>query len=577
MKKYIYTLFLSALLPMMGFGQEPLPDGGLHVDGSHNFMVPVDSLDIRPWAADFTVSFTIDFDSIKDNATTSLLGLRSREWDGTDKADRGTLWVDCINDNDTMYLSYGFRYYDRIEQYTTKDSININDLSGSHIITLVHGTRKIISDIFAYYYADFGYYRTMYIDGKAVSEISIDTDRETISDLQWRETSHFVIGGSLSDALPYSGMLYDFKYYDMALNSEQVAVSCTETPDEKDENFLAPTCFWDFRNMTTDNISDSYSSSGNISGLSAETGDFLSDAFIPVISKDYESFDKDSILSLYYCFTDGLFMFLSIGDYKYSDKDSLWSLEKKYAPVPYDYLIPSDDGKYFNGMNERGELNAAYDVTDSIKIGDVFYGEIIECDFGGFFLFPDTVIDIYYADGRKNIITENVSLFYVDFWARYMRMKNGDDAQSSIFGKVSLNNRYIQGLGWVNNGYGMRHSMNLRMIKNGDKCLYINPLFNGYTALNARGVMPDSVEDAESSPASWHLPSTVASSELVITDNSGKPVCPDKVSVTSISGAVYQCAVRDGGTVDVSSLPQGFYLLTATCGDVTQTLKFIKK
>ena len=107
--------------------------------------------------------------------------------------------------------------------------------------------------------------------------------------------------------------------------------------------------------------------------------------------------------------------------------------------------------------------------------------------------------------------------------------------------------------------------------------MFANPLFNGYTAMNAWGGMPDSVEDAESSPASWHLLSTVASSELAITDNSGKPVCPDRVSVTSISGTVYRCAVRDGGTVDVSSLPQGLYLLTATCGDVTQTLKFIKK
>ena len=115
------------------------------------------------------------------------------------------------------------------------------------------------------------------------------------------------------------------------------------------------------------------------------------------------------------------------------------------------------------------------------------------------------------------------------------------------------------------------------MMKNGNKCLFVNPLFKGYTALNAWGIIPDSVADAESSPASWHLLSTVASSELAITDNSGKPICPDRVSVTSISGTVYQCAVRDGGTVDVSSLPQGFYLLTATCGDVTQTLKFIKK
>ncbi len=123
----------------------------------------------------------------------------------------------------------------------------------------------------------------------------------------------------------------------------------------------------------------------------------------------------------------------------------------------------------------------------------------------------------------------------------------------------------------------MRHSMNFRMIKNGDKCLYVNPLFNGYTALNTWGGMPDSAESTDSSPASWHLPSTVAGSELVIADNSGRTVCPDRVSVTSLSRTVYQCAVRDGGTVDVSTLPQGFYLLTATCGDVTQTLKFIKK
>ena len=93
MKQFTFILILALLSPALAYSQT---NGGLHVDGSRNFMVPVDSLDIRPWAADFTVSFTIDFDSIKDNATTSLLGLRSREWDGTDKADRGTLWVDCI-------------------------------------------------------------------------------------------------------------------------------------------------------------------------------------------------------------------------------------------------------------------------------------------------------------------------------------------------------------------------------------------------------------------------------------------------------------------------------------------------
>ena len=78
MKQFTFILIMTLLSPALAYSQT---NGGLHVNGSHNFMVPVDSLDIRPWAADFTVSFTIDFDSIKDNATTSLLGLRSREWD----------------------------------------------------------------------------------------------------------------------------------------------------------------------------------------------------------------------------------------------------------------------------------------------------------------------------------------------------------------------------------------------------------------------------------------------------------------------------------------------------------------
>ena len=210
MKQFTFILIMTLLSPALAYSQT---NGGLHVDGSRNFMVPVDSLDIRPWAADFTVSFTIDFDSIKDNATTSLLGLRSREWDGTDKADRGTMWVDCINENDTMYLKCGFRYFYRIGE----DTIELPaDFSGIHTVALTHGTSHIADGNI-----DRGFYSTkLFVDGKFVSDI-----RRPISDLWWRETSHFVIGGSLSDALPYSGMLYDFKYYDATLNEEQMASS----------------------------------------------------------------------------------------------------------------------------------------------------------------------------------------------------------------------------------------------------------------------------------------------------------------------------------------------------------------
>ena len=577
MKQFTFILIMTLLSPALAYSQT---NGGLHVDGSRNFMVPVDSLDIRPWAADFTVSLTIDFDSVKDNATTSLLGLRSREWDGTDKADRGTMWVDCINDNDTMYLKCGFRYFYGIGE----DTIELPaDFSGIHTVALTHGTSHIADGNI-----DRGFYSTkLFVDGEFVSDI-----RRPVSDLWWRETSHFVIGGSLSDALPYSGMLYDFKYYDATLNEEQMASSS----DKENENYISPTCHWDFWDMTADEALDSYPNEGTMPGLQALTGDFLSDDFIPVINKDYEGFDKDSTLTFYYGNGYGLGTCLSIDIYAFSEATGLY--ENVYSIVyPYfDYILTDPEGKYFNVLFAEDDLSEAYDVTDGIEAGDMFYGDSIwnqrmslyghtafYCNSG------DTVIDVYYADGRKNIVTQHVS--YSDFSIRGLHCSywNDDrDIEGCISGSVLSNNRYIQGLGWVTlheygeSGIGIGTGLgfstyHLRMLENGNKCLFANPMYATDNTRRIIGSDGGSVEDAESSPASWHLLSTVADSELAITDNSGKPVCPDKVSVTSISGTVYRCAVRDGGTVDVSSLPQGFYLLTATCGDVTQTLKFIKK
>ena len=569
MKQFTFILIMTLLSPALAYSQT---NGGLHVNGSHNFMVPVDSLDIRPWAADFTVSFTIDFDSIKDNATTSLLGLRSREWDGTDKADRGTLWVDCINDNDTMYLKYGFRYYSGMEQNSAK----LLRLDGVHTLTIIHEVKQILSD--TEFIDDNNYSVCLYVDDNCISKIEDYERQNVVSDLWWRETSHFVIGGNLSDALPYSGMLYDFKYYDMALNEKQMAASS----DKENENYTVPTCHWDFLNMTADEALDSYPNEGTMPGLQALTGDFLSDAFIPVINKDYEGFDKDSTLCFYYSWATGLNNELFINEFRYSNEKGLWCLEKKFGMHLFNYLIMDQENKHFNGMNGDEDLTSAFDVSKDIGIGDIFYGDLIESEsYCNFFQGADSVIDVYYADGHKNIVLKTVSNMSLQMYARYCNLvENELNVESGINGGGYLNNRYIEGIGWVNNGSGYHwttSNTNLRMIKIGDKCMFANPLFNGYTAMNAWGGMPDSVEDAESSPASWHLLSTVASSELVITDNSGKPVCPDRVSVTSISGTVYRCAVRDDGTVDVSSLPQGFYLLTATCGDVTQTLKFIKK
>ena len=558
MKQFTFILIMTLLSPALAYSQT---NGGLHVDGSHNFMVPVDSLDIRPWAADFTVSFTIDFDSIKDNATTSLLGLRSREWDGTDKADRGTMWVDCINDNDTMYLKCGFRYFYGIGE----DTIELPaDFSGIHTVALTHGTSHIAED-----YIDRGNYSTkLFVDGKFVSDI-----RRPVSDLWWRETSHFVIGGSLSDALPYSGMLYDFKYYDATLNEEQMASSS----DKENENYISPTCHWDFWDMTADEALDSYPNEGTMPGLQALTGDFLSDDFIPVINKDYEGFDKDSTLTFYVSYASGTVNELSMEAYTYSDSIGLWS---NVDFVNYNFLITDSDGKYFNAMSWKDDLSKAVDVTENVEVGQIFYGDSLSTGFWDYYYsYPDSVIDIYYADGRKNIVTATVSHFDLVIYDYYCYYPYDEDkvVEHGVGGECFLNNRYIQGLGWINSSPEHGYSYNLRMLLNGNKCLFMNPVFKGDVAVWGCGSLPDSVEDAESSPASWHLLSAVVSSELVITDNSGKPVCPDRVSVTSISGTVYRCAVRDGGTVDVSSLPQGFYLLTATCGDVTQTLKFIKK
>ena len=457
-----------------------------------------------------------------------------------------------------MYLKCGFRYFYGIGE----DTIELPaDFSGIHTVALTHGTSHIADDNI-----DRGFYSTkLFVDGKFVSDI-----RRPISDLWWRETSHFVIGGSLSDALPYSGMLYDFKYYDATLNEEQMASSS----DKENENYTVPTCHWDFWNMTADEALDSYPNEGTMPGLQALTGDFLSDDFIPVINKDYKGFDKDSTLTFYVSYASGTLNMLSMEAHAYSDSIGLWINDL------YGFLITDSDGKYFNAIFWEDDLSKAVDVTENVEVGQIFYGDSLStAGMDYYYSYPDSVIDVYYADGRKNIVTATVSDFDLIIYDYYCYYPYDRDkvVEHGIGGQCFLNNRYIQGLGWINSSPEHDYSYNLRMLLNGNKILFMNPVFKGDIAVWGCGNLPDSVEDAEFSPASWHLPSTVASSELVITDNSGKPVCPDRVSVTSISGTVYQCAVSDGGTVDVSSLPQGFYLLTATCGDVTQTLKFIKK
>ena len=385
----------------------------------------------RP-ARGFAVSFTIDFDSIKDNATTSLLGLRSREWDGTDKADRGTMWVDCINENDTMYLKYGFRYYSGMEQNSAK----LLRLDGVHTLTIIHEVKQILSD--TEFIDDNNYSVCLYVDDNCISKIEDYERQNVVSDLWWRETSHFVIGGNLSDALPYSGMLYDFKYYDMALNEKQMAASS----DKENENYTVPTCHWDFLNMTADEALDSYPNEGTMPGLQALTGDFLSDAFIPVINKDYEGFDKDSTLCFYYSWATGLNNELFINEFRYSNEKGLWCLEKKFGMHLFNYLIMDQENKHFNGMNGDEDLTSAFDVSKDIGIGDIFYGDLIESEsYCNFFQGADSVIDVYYADGHKNIVLKTVSNMSLQMYARYCNLvENELYVESGINVGVYLNN-----------------------------------------------------------------------------------------------------------------------------------------
>ena len=410
MKQFTFILIMTLLSPALAYSQT---NGGLHVNGSHNFIVPVDSLDIRPWAADFTVSFTIDFDSIKDNATTSLLGLRSREWDGTDKADRGTLWVDCINENDTMYLSYGVRYFNDIVSDTVKLPAGF---SGAHTVSLYQSVGHI-TDSDPNHLITYGYWFTVTMDGEIISEKI--KDWSDASDLWWRETSCFVIGGGLSDALPYCGTLYDFKYY----NDWQI--------EDGNGGTVEPTAWWDFRSMTAEDVRDTYPGKGTLAGLQAMTGDFLSDEFIPIINKEYEGFDKDSILELY-CSVEALCDELSRCTYTYSD--GLWRTTTGNGP--YRYLIMDENGKYFNGMRRENDLSEARDLTEGVEAGDMFSGDMGYSDI--FTGFNDSVIDVYYADGRKNVVTSLATKFELCLYPPYIRTDNGV-AESDVFGIVSVN------------------------------------------------------------------------------------------------------------------------------------------
>ena len=138
--------------------------------------------------------------------------------------------------------------------------------------------------------------------------------------------------------------------------------------------------------MTAEDVRDTYPGEGTLAGLQAMTGDFLSDKFIPVINKEYESFNKDSTLTFYYGHGTLMVDNLTISIYAASDTPGLY--EYTGGDIHYfDYILTDPEGKYFNALFDKCDLSEAYDVTDGIEVGDLFYGDGISNP-------GDTVIDV---------------------------------------------------------------------------------------------------------------------------------------------------------------------------------------
>lgn len=545
--KHIFTLLLLA----SAFTGVQAQTEGVQVNPENTLAIPVDNLNICPWMADFTVSFTIDCDAIQPDTLTSLLSLRSREWDGTDKEDRGTLWVEY--DGKTGTLSFNRRYFTGVVE--AKADI---ELEGRHTISIVHSSESeaYVTGVTDRYEKNI----SVYVDDQRLFYDPIGYRMHENGDLWWRETNYFLIGDEVADAMPYGGTVYDFKYYDMPLTESEIKeywnVSYNEG-GELPEHLKVYVC--------AENGSLNHSGSNGVQPLLAN---YRSDAFKPGEHTRPDTYlpvlSRDSVNYISYV-SKGHADFWQSGIAAFepsAECDTLWN-GLFYGWGSYYGISISRDNAMISAIGEFGGENMIYNLD--LEVGD----EVNYINFENVESYesPYHVADVYYADGRKNIVFAEIGS-YNDFAnERYFVHPEYYPEGAEYRADVWQNLRFIEGVYPLPAG-GCSF---LRSVKYGSDVAYLNPVFDSVTSeveTEAKG----SVETTSSDKAPYSLLSTVVGDRLVI---NGSGI--SSVSVVSPAGAVMPCVLSGDNTVDVSALARGIYLLRVCGTEGVQTLKFVKE
>ena len=538
--KHIFTLLLLA----SAFTGVQAQTEGVQVSPENTLAIPVDNLDICPWMADFTVSFTIDCDAIQPDTLTSLLSLRSREWDGTDKEYRGTLWVEY--DGKTGMLSFNRRYFEGVIECNAEI-----ELEGRHTISIVHSSpsKAYVTQVSDIYDKNI----SIYVDDQRLFYDPIDYGIHENEDLWWRETSYFLIGDEVADAMSYNGTVYDFKYYDRPLTESEIKEYWNASYNEGGE---LPEHLKLYVNAENGNLNSSNSS------VLPLLADYRSDAFKPEEHTRPDTYlpvlSRDSVNYIHYIEFGCDYSRSNIFEVRASsENDTVWyQVNGMYGEL----YMPEDNSVIYYGRNgeRKGEIyNMNLEVGDEVLYDNIdFYPPVLE------------VVDTYYADGRKNIVF-NSGRKFMDFAdAESLQEKNPGlfPAGSEYYAYLYQNYRLIEGVFPL----PVHAEAFLRGMKYGSEIAWLNPVFDIYS-LEVRGGTT-SVETISSGKAPYSLFSTVVGDRLVI---NGSGI--SSVSVASPAGAVMPCVLAGDNTVDVSALARGIYMLRVCGTEGVQTLKFVKE
>ena len=538
--KHIFTLLLLA----SAFTGVQAQTEGVQVNPENTLAIPVDNLNICPWMADFTVSFTIDCDAIQPDTLTSLLSLRSREWDGTDKEYRGTLWVEY--DGKTGMLSFNRRYFNGV----VEDNADI-ELEGRHTISIVHSSESeaYVTGVTDRYEKKI----SIYVDDKMMYE---SLGRGGSGDLWWRETSYFLIGDEVADAMSYNGTVYDFKYYDRPLTESEIKEYWNASYNEGGE---LPEHLKLYVSAENGSLNSSNSS------VLPMLADYRSDAFkpeehtrpdtyLPVLSRDSVNYIS--------CITEGFFDFWASGMAKIepsAECDTLWTGGVGWGS-PYNNISISRDNAVITVNGGKDIIyNLDLEVGDEVDYVNLYNAGTLEG--------PYHVADVYYADGRKNVVFEEIGSYGDIGNERYFVHPEYYPEGAEYSAYIWQNLRFIEGVYPLPAG----DCTFIRSVKYGSDVAYLNPVFDSVTSeVDTRG--KGSVETISSDKAPYSLLSTVACDRLVI---NGSGI--SSVSVVSPAGAVMPCVLAGDNTVDVSALARGIYLLRVCGTEGVQTLKFVKE